>query len=137
MKYLSYIFTFIGLILLAGAYFSYSTVQRSITEYRLTKGTIIDFVPKTKKNEAGGNTGMAPVVLFRADGDTITHTSNIFANPPAFELGQEVELYYDEKDPSNALINDFMQLYLLPLVLAIIGGSFSIIGLVMSQVIKK
>jgi hypothetical protein len=46
-----------------------------------------------------------PVVEFRAqDGQIFTHTSSSSTNPPAFDVGETVHMYYMQENPHEARI---------------------------------
>jgi hypothetical protein len=54
----------------------------------------------------------APVFSFlTTDGRTITVTSGSSSSPPEFRAGEEVPVLYDRRDPENARINTFWQVW--------------------------
>ncbi|MBO1331711.1 DUF3592 domain-containing protein [Streptomyces sp. VRA16 Mangrove soil] len=63
-----------------------------------------------------------PVVEFTpAGGGLTTFHSSTGSNPPAYDVGEEVEVLYRADDPHDAQINGFVSLWLLPLIFTGIG----------------
>jgi len=64
----------------------------------------------------------APVFSFAAqDGKTYTVSSSTASNPSGFAVGDSVTVLYSKSNPEGARIASFLQLWLVPMVLAIIG----------------
>jgi ABC-type transport system involved in multi-copper enzyme maturation permease subunit len=55
------------------------------------------------------------------DGAVYQYTSTIASTPPAYEIGETVTLLYLRKNPQNAKIKSFSELWLVKIVLAVIG----------------
>ena len=65
----------------------------------------------------------APVIRFHsADAREFTHRSNTGSNMPGFKVGEAVVVLYDPADPSRAVIQSFVQLW--------IGECFAALALV-------
>lgn len=113
-----WIFPGIGLLLLV--------IAVSMQVYRLsdqaqmshTRGKIIDL-------ESG-----CPSLLFSDANEQVhRYRSNTCTNPPAFEMGEWVNLYYDPQNPADARIDSFGQNWAGSLIVGGIGVVFLLIGL--------
>jgi hypothetical protein len=93
------------------------------------QGTVIELRESTSGGSHGGSV-YNPVVRF-ADKDGQEHTlySSTGTYPPAYAVGGRAPVLYDPADPQHAEINSFTGLWLLPLILAGIGGLDLLTGL--------
>jgi hypothetical protein len=67
--------------------------------------------------------GFAPVFTFTAiDGHSYTVTSDVFAYPPEYVVGQRVPVLYEKTNPVRARLDSFWQLWLFPFAFGLIGG---------------
>ncbi|MEN9206915.1 MAG: DUF3592 domain-containing protein [Gloeomargarita sp. GMQP_bins_120] len=72
-----------------------------------------------------------PVVVYTLpDGRRLEVVARTGSTPPRYRIGQRVEVLYDPQNPSRARINDFFELWLLPLFFGGFGLFFTIGGLV-------
>lgn len=70
-----------------------------------------------------------PIVSFttHTNETVITRGSDSYTNPPMFDIGEEVEISYDENNPQLAIINSFGNVYLsmlfllIPIIFIIVG----------------
>ena len=70
----------------------------------------------------------SPVVRFTTqDGQTITYTSTFSSNPPAYNVGEEVTLFYKPDNPYKALIKG--EGGVLRWIFTVIGGGVVALGL--------
>lgn len=74
--------------------------------------------------DSDGGTTYSPVVTFQTLQDRkITFTSNYGSNPPSYKVGDQVDVLYDPNDPKdNAMIDAGLWNWLLPSILALVGG---------------
>ena len=123
--YLGYIFVAIGVVLLIiGGLVTWHTVEFK-SKAESAEGTVIEMQPR----HSDGSTTYAPVVEFEtAGGELVTYHSSSSSSPPAYDVGESVEVLYDPNDPSEAKINSFFNLWFLPLLLAGMGIVFGGIG---------
>jgi hypothetical protein len=71
----------------------------------------------------------APLVEFKTEkGDTVQVQSTRFTEPPAYAVGQAVEVRYDPQNPQNAAINVFAELWGLTAALGAFGGFALLVG---------
>jgi hypothetical protein len=83
------------------------------------------------RQDSEGDTLFYPVVEFTtAEGETVRFQSSTGSAPPAFEVGEEVEVLYDPALPENARISSFIDLWLFPTILLAFGGIFVLFGVI-------
>jgi hypothetical protein len=76
-------------------------------------------------------------VFTTPDGRPFSISSNTGTNPPAFKLGQRVDVLYDPANPGDARIDTAVQLWLVPMVLSFIGLVFICIAAVFLMVERR
>ncbi|TBU75238.1 DUF3592 domain-containing protein [Phytopseudomonas daroniae] len=88
------------------------------SQMTLTQGSIMDLE------------GGCPTVSFMTlDGTLGEYHSSTCSNPPSFDIGERVALYYDPQSPERARIDSFGQNWLGSLIVGGIGSVFLLIGL--------
>lgn len=121
----NYVFSIIGACLLAGAIYLYINKQAFLEKAETTQGTVVEMIPKRSKD----STTYSPVISFTTKtGQQITYTSSVSSNPPSYEVGENVQIFYDPADPKDAEINGFFLLWLGVIILGFIGIVFFLIG---------
>lgn len=75
-----------------------------------------------------GNVYCPAVRYTTRSGQTFTHYSNICSWPAAYEVGQEVRMFYDASDPERAQMDDFFGTWFLPLLFGFLGLVFGGVG---------
>ncbi|MEV3854710.1 DUF3592 domain-containing protein [Streptomyces sp. NPDC050095] len=79
---------------------------------------------------AGSDPVAHPVVAFTpAGGEPVRFTSSMGSSPPAYDLGERVDVLYRADDPGDAQIDGFVSLWLLPLVFGGAGLVILVIAL--------
>jgi hypothetical protein len=113
----------LGLLFLGLTFYFWSDTQSFLGKAVPTAGTVLQM-------EAIDDEGSyAPVVGFQTlTGQKIEYHSNTSTNPPAYKVGDKVNVLYDPANSSNVRINDFISLWLLVLILGIMGSIFTAIG---------
>lgn len=137
---IKYTFTIIGSVLTAIAILGYVNTQSFLETSTVAQGTVVDLV-MTKSDRSSSSSGVsirttsnsyAPIVEFMADnGRTYSFTSSVSTSPPAYSIGEKVEILYDESDPNEALINSFFFVWGGVLILGGLGFLFATVGLTM------
>jgi len=61
------------------------------------------------------------------DGETYTMNSSSYSSPPAYHVGQAVRVVYDKANPSKARIDNFWELWLLPIIFISIAVLFGLV----------
>ena len=87
-----------------------------------TDGTVVEL---ERKRSAKGMAMDHPVVRFtpRETGETIEFKSRFGMWPSPFAVGEPVEVAYDPAYPSQAEIDSFWTIWLLPLLIALFGAA--------------
>jgi len=125
------VFSLVGLSLLGGAVVWVLTTQRFISSAETATGTVVEMVPSGSSSK----TTWSPVVDFTTkDGKSIRLRPSFSSNPPAYDVGERVVVYYRPETPEEAKIDGFFALYLGPMILNIVGFVFFSIGTVMRWV---
>lgn len=121
----NYVFSIIGACLLVGAIYLYINKQAFLEKAETTQGTVVEMIPKRSKD----STTYSPVISFTTKtGQQITYTSSVSSNPPSYEVGENVQIFYDPADPKDAEINGFFSLWLGVIILGFVGIVFFLIG---------
>ena len=129
------IFSLVGIgLLVAGVAVSVTTVRFMVTAERVD-GTVVDMVERTTTHSTGRgsstDTAWHPMVEFSVDGKPYSFQGSVGSSPPAYEVGDTVEVAYDPSDPHDARLASFWSAYFLPLILGGIGIVFTPIGVVL------
>lgn len=111
-------------LLAAGVYYGYGSWKLSTQGNRVT-GTVVQMI---SSDDEDGVT-YAPVVEYQADGSAYSYESHNYSNPPAYHVGQQVNLVYDRAHPDKARISNFLELWLVPLILIPFGFSTGFVTL--------
>jgi hypothetical protein len=119
----------IGLLLLAGALYDFSSTSTWLKRAVEVQGTVIRMLHVTDKD---GDVLFKPVVRFStADGKIVEFQSSISSRPAAYSVGQSVPVVYLPDEPGRAAIRGFLSLWMGSLVLGFIGAIFFGIGAAM------
>jgi hypothetical protein len=98
------------------------------------RATVVDLVPNVPGQSAvidggDGNVPYSARFKFKADdGKVYVATAGVATNPPSFEIGEEVRVRYLPTDPTSARLSYFWQLWLEPVLCAVLGVFFTGIG---------
>lgn len=91
------LFFLVGAVFVGISYTMYRNNRNLIENGVRTKGTVID-LHRLKPREYP----LAPSIRYRkTDGTEHVFHSSEARNPPEYQIGEEVTLYYDPKDPDN------------------------------------
>lgn len=103
---------FFGAFCLWGVYAA-TVAYRLETTGIVTPGTVTGLEEST----TDGSTTYSPVVEFTANGQTYTFESDNASSPPAYQVGETVNVRYDPADPSTAQIDKLTERWLMPILL--------------------
>ena len=121
------VFSLIGGLLVLIGVFLFIRTRISIGKSQKAKGKVIQLVYFPGEN--GG--GYAPMYQFRTgDGKSIEVLDELSTNPPQFQVGQEIDVLYESRNPEKARINKWLYLYSVPLGV----GGMGLIIVVMSLI---
>jgi hypothetical protein len=93
-------------------YISWRLEQEGVT----TTGTVIEL--EASDSSEGGCCVYSPVIEFTANDDqTYTFEGDTASDPPAYDVGEEVNVLYDPNDPETAQINKWTERWLFPIII--------------------
>lgn len=124
------VFGVVGIGLLVGAVVSVQHTRSFLADAVGAPGTVQQLVPRTSTDSDGrSSTTFAPVVEFTtARGESITFVSSTSSSPPAYQVGETVEVLYLADDPRDARIHDWFSLWGLPTILGGLGSVFTAVA---------
>jgi hypothetical protein len=132
MKLFGIIFSSVGTILLSVSAFLFIQEKQFIERAKITSGTVIEMGRSvSSSSDNRGSVTYYPVVeFFTAGGKRIVFSSNFSSNPPAYEVGEKVEVYYEPEKPSGAEIKSFFSQWFAAILTGGMGLIFGTIGFV-------
>lgn len=124
------IFTGVGLILLTIVAVGTINTKSFIARANQAQGTVVELIRRTSTDSKGKiSSYYYPVVKFKAaNGETYEFESSNGSNPAAFKVGEAVEILYDPQAVTKAEIRSFWTLWGWVVILAILGGTFTLLG---------
>lgn len=124
--FLSIVFGLIGVGMLIGAAALALDTRSFVAAAKRAPGSVIELV---EKRDSDGSVTYKPVVAFTADsGASVNFTSSFSSNPPAYDVGEAVEVLYSPDNPNDARIRGFGSLWLGAVIVGGIGAVFAAIG---------
>jgi hypothetical protein len=97
-----------------GVYAGY-TSWRLQNEGTTTTGTVVRL--EESNSSEGGCCVYSPVVQFNANGQTYSFEGDNASDPPAYEVGEVVNVIYDPANPDTAQINKWSERWLFPIII--------------------
>jgi hypothetical protein len=123
----AYIAIGIGVLMLFISLVLWNKTRQFVARATTAPGVVTDLIVVRDKD--GGSDTYKPEVKFStADGREITFTSSFSSRPPAYDVGEAVEVLYLPREPQEARINGFGSLWLGCVILAGLGAVFALIG---------
>jgi hypothetical protein len=115
------IFAAVGILLTCVMLFIFYLKQNTIAKSQRETGYVIDF-------DYSGNSS-APRIEYQWNGVRHKFQSNVYTTPPAYRLGEKVELFINKEDPSDVVINSFTGRWLAVMIVGGIGLFFFAFGI--------
>ena len=107
-------------LLVAGGF--YVRVAYQMGAWERARAEVVDI----RTTHRAGDYRHHPIFRFTdASGAAHLYESPLGANPPAWDKGDSVHVYYDPDNPADVLVDTFWQKYLL----VVIAGSVGVVGL--------
>lgn len=120
MKQFFNFFTLLGLLFLGGAAIAYFVGASFREKAELITGTVTGFSVSVDSED--NSEAYCPLVRYTTrSGKDYTYDSNFCSSPPAYDVGEQVEIYYDPDDPGSGQIKGFWSQYLLVTIFSCIG----------------
>jgi hypothetical protein len=131
-----YLFVIIGSAMLLGGVLAYSHTASFIHRADSAYGTVTALVPRISNDNANTNGAISnttkyswqPVVQFKHGAQLIQFTDSLATNPPAYNVGETVNVLYLEEDPYDAKIESFMSLWFSTMFFGGLGAIFLAVG---------
>jgi hypothetical protein len=121
------IFSLVGLTLLTVCGFIYYYEQQFLSKAVIASGIVTQL---GESRSSKGSSTYYPIVEFTDQtGKKTIFSSSFSSNPPAYEVGETVEVYYEPEKPAQAEIKGFFSQWLAALITGFLGIIFSTIGL--------
>ncbi|MBL7250516.1 DUF3592 domain-containing protein [Alloalcanivorax marinus] len=115
-----------GVLTLAGSGASAVSTSRFLETAVTTSGVVTDLVPK---RDSDGDVLYSPKVHFRdRDGRSVVFVPNMSSRPPAYSVGEGVEVLYAPGDSGDARIRSFFSLWGLSLIAGVVGLILTVVG---------
>lgn len=105
---------FLAAFCLWGAYAGY-TSWRLQNEGITTTGMVIQM--EESNSSEGGCCVYSPVIEFTVNGQTYSFDGGNASDPPAYRVGEGVEVIYDPSDPDTAQIDKWTERWLFPIII--------------------
>ena len=124
------VFGLVGIGLLVGALIAVQHTRSFLADAVSAPGTVQDLVARSSTDSDGhSSTTFAPVVRFTtAQGESVTFFSSTSSYPPAYRVGESVEVLYRADDPGQARIHDWFSLWGLATILGGLGTVFTAVA---------
>ncbi len=125
------IFLLVGVGMLGFGGWSYMNTRNQMESWGNVQGEVVAF---SYYSDSEGGRSTVPVIEFTTtEGDTLTaepyQERNTTVDVNGYDVGDEVEVYYNPENPRDMFINDFMHVWFIPTLMGGMGGLFSVIGL--------
>lgn len=133
-KIMSIFFYGISFLLLGGAGLTYYYEEESIKKSDLVTGKVAALEPN---HDSDGTDTYAPVVSYTWNGQEKTYRSTMYSYPPAYEVGEEVQLFVNREEPEKVYINSFSDRWLPVTILGGLGCFLLIFAIIMSFASRK
>jgi hypothetical protein len=127
MKKFLNLFTGFGLLMVGIAAIIYMSGVSFRNRAELTTGTVTGFSTVTDSDD--NTVTYCPSIRFATStGQEVIHNSHVCNSPPAHQVGDQVEIYYDPENPGKAQVKNFWSQYLVVSILGCIGLPFVLFG---------
>ena len=117
----------LGLLMLLGGAIAGLWIYRFRKSAEQSAGTVI----RNQESFDSGGISYRPEVEFVAsDGRRHTFVGQVGSSPPAFKVGDSVVVLYARDRPENARIDTFVQQWLAPSILVVLGLILTLAGVI-------
>ena len=116
----------IGLGMAWGAYALWANARAFRAQAAQAEGTVVDLI---SNRDSDGDITYKPEVEFTtAEGRTLSFTGGTASNPPSYDRGEKVKVYYSAANPEDARLDGFMEQWFGPLILGVFALVFTLLG---------
>lgn len=121
-----YLIVLAGAGMLLGAFAWHSSTRRFLAHASRAQGTVVAMLPHYSNNNS--SITYSPVVRFNDGSQDIVFRSSSSSNPPSYNIGETVPVFYREANPYDAKIDSFFSLWGGSLILGVLGGVCLLVG---------
>jgi hypothetical protein len=113
-----------GILLAGGYWIHHNHLDEFLAKPASAEGQVVENkrLDNFRRGYRVGTSYLAIVQFTDRNGQTVLHRDWVGFNPPAFYVGQHVEIFYDPQDPQVAMIDRGAKNYCLPGFLCGFGG---------------
>ena len=120
------VFLLLGLLMSGIAIWVYQDTRAFLNSSIAVSGEVIELI---RVSSSDHGTMYRPLVRFQSlEGEWIEISPGSASSPPAYDVGEPVEVFYQAGKPHSAKISGFFSLWGGVFVLGILGGSFTLMG---------
>lgn len=120
------VFLLLGLLMSGIAIWVYQDTRAFLDSAITVQGEVIELIPVSSSDHG---TMYRPLVRFQSlEGEWIEVSPGSASSPPAYDVGETVEVFYQAGKPHSAKISGFFSLWGGVLILGILGGVFTLLG---------
>lgn len=133
-----YVLAAVGVVLLLGSLVVCNHTASFVRRAARAQGVVTALVPHQSDNSSNTNGSIAnrvsssyayqPIVRFQYGAQQVQFGDSVASNPPAYHVGDAVNVLYLESDPYDARIDSFRSLWAVPMIFGGIGTIFLIVG---------
>lgn len=126
------IFSLVGIGLIIGACVAYVQQREFLRQSLPGVGTVVDHEERRSRDSKTGRVSVsyAPVVEFKTSNGVIHRfTSSVSSNPPDQQVGETVNVVYSPQNPEKAEVNNFISLWIGPVICGGLGIVFAPVGI--------
>src|SRR4051794_40986733 len=126
MKLFAAIFAGVGLVMLSISGYLFYQEKQFLQHAQVGNGIVTALQQSTSSK---GSVTYYPVVVYRtSNGKEMEFSSSFSSNPPSYEIGEKVEVYYEPNQPQSAEIKGFFTQWFVVLITGGLGLVFTSIG---------
>jgi len=108
--------------------------NREIENFAHISGTVVGNSYATVFDNGNVSGAYLPVIEFvLPDERKIRFTDQVGSFPPDYEVGASLEIIYNSENPSDARINSWKRLWLVPIILIAVGSLPFIAGVIITR----
>ena len=134
-KLVGTIFMSIGVIMLVVTIWIYNRQQQFYNRAIPVQGTVISYTQYESDGDDGGSTTMyTPMFEYSYNGQTYTQPGEVSSSSRSYDIGEPVEIMVDPDNPSDMMVDSFMERWFVVLLLGFLGTLFTGIGYVAFRV---
>ena len=123
------LFVAVGLAFSGLASYIARDTQAFVDRAMLVRGEVVDLDWSRDTSNSSGSGTYHPIVAYTTGtGERRTFRSLIGSSPPAYRVGETVEVLYDRTNPPDARIASFWSLWFVQIIFGVVGSVLALVG---------